>query len=76
MPKVFKQVQTICPCCMGRHVPHTAIFTERSMFMGVLVEYEAEYMFCNREDVCFVDEAMSMKNYNALKNAYGRRELI
>ena len=60
----------LCPCCMEEHEVQTVVVRENNVFMGVPVEYDAEYFYCDRADETYAEEAQIAQNDIAMKNAY------
>jgi len=65
--KIKKQ---ICPCCMEEHIPQLIKAKEECLFKGVLVEYTAEYYYCENADETYADEEQISTNDIAMKDAY------
>ena len=64
----------ICPCCMEEHESRINRVKETNLFKDVMVEYEAEYHYCEKSDETYADESQLIKNDISMKNAY--REMI
>lgn len=64
----------ICPCCMEEHESRIIRVKETNLFKDVMVEYEAEYHYCENSDETYADESQLIKNDISMKNAY--REMI
>ena len=60
----------ICPCCMEEHETSIIKVKENNLFKDVLVEYEAEYHYCNISDETYADETQIKDNDISMKNAY------
>ena len=68
--KTVKTEKKLCECCMEEHDVQRIFVKENNIFKGVLVNYEAEYFYCDYADETYSDEKMSSANDIAMKNAY------
>ena len=68
--KVLKSEKCICPCCMEEHAVKTVLVREHATFKNVRVEFDAEYMFCDRADELYEDEKQIQENDIRFKDAY------
>ena len=60
----------ICPCCMEEHESRIIRVKETNLFKDVMVEYEAEYHYCDISDETYADETQIKDNDISMKNAY------
>lgn len=60
----------LCPCCMEMHEPQERRVTERNIFQGQEVSYEAGYMYCSAADEYYATEQQMRMNDIAMKDAY------
>lgn len=61
---------TRCPSCMNEHEPQHVIVQEQNMFKGHMVEYTAQYTYCEHTDEMFADEQQISLNDISMKDAY------
>lgn len=64
----------ICPCCMENHDTKTIHRKESNIFKDVLVEYDAQYSYCEQTEETFEDEDQLSANDIAMKNAYREKK--
>lgn len=62
--------ERLCTCCMEEHTVQTVRVQEKNLIHGVLVEYPAEYFYCERADAFYADEKRILSNDTAMKDAY------
>lgn len=60
----------ICPCCMEKHEIKIIQRIESNIFKNTLVEYDAQYSYCEQTEETFADEDQLSANDIAMKNAY------
>jgi len=66
--------KTICPCCMEKHDIKIIRRKEKNLFKDVIVEYDAQYSYCELTEETFEDEKQLSANDVSMKNAY--REMM
>lgn len=71
---VIKVEHKKCICCMETHDVKTIQFKDKTLYDGVLVEYEVESFYCELADEFYDDEQMVALNNRNLKDAY-RKEV-
>ncbi len=62
--------KSICPCCMEEHETKKIKVKVNNLFKDILVEYEAEYYYCDISDETYADETQIRNNDISMKNAY------
>ncbi len=67
---VLKTEMRLCPCCMEKHDVQTVTVPESNTFKGIVIEYTAEYSFCDKADELYADEEQISSNDISMKNAY------
>lgn len=67
---VIKKEKRLCACCMNEHTVKTVLIKENSTFKNRVVEYDAFYMYCDKDDELYMDENQIRSNDRAMKNAY------
>ncbi len=70
MMEVLAKTDMLCCWCLKRHPVQTVRFREDNIFNGVLVEYPAEYFYCDVEDGMYADEEQILANDTTMKDAY------
>lgn len=68
--KTIKTEKRFCECCMEEHDVRHILVKENNIFKGVSVDYDAEYLYCDRADEAYSDEKMISANDISMKNAY------
>ena len=68
--KVIDKERKLCTCCMEEHDVQRIVIRENNTFKGVLVEYDAEYYYCDKADETYADEQQISANDISMKNAY------
>ena len=68
--KIIKAEKKLCPCCMEEHEVQVVVVQENNVFKGVSVEYNAEYLYCDRTDETYAEEQQISQNDIAMKDAY------
>ena len=68
--EVLARTDRLCTCCMEEHTVQTVRVQEKNLIHGVLVEYPAEYFYCDEEDGMYADESLILANDTAMKDAY------
>ena len=64
----------ICPCCMEKHEPRIIHRKESNIFKDTVVEYDAQYSYCELSEETFEDEDQLSANDIAMKNAYREKK--
>lgn len=64
----------VCPCCMEEHEIQKVCVNEQANFKNVDVEYEAEYMYCDKTEELYADEEQLSKNDILMKEAYRKKQ--
>ena len=64
----------ICPCCMEKHEPRIIHRKESNIFKDTVVEYYAQYSYCELSEETFEDEDQLSANDIAMKNAYREKK--
>lgn len=73
---IKKVERKLCPCCMEVHDVRIMSGRESNVFMGIPVEYDVEYYYCDQADETYADEQQLSLNYEAMKNAYQEKMRI
>ena len=68
--RIVKAEKKLCPCCMEEHEVQVVVVQENNVFKGVSVEYNAEYLYCDRTDETYAEEQQISQNDIAMKDAY------
>ena len=71
--EIVKTERKLCLCCMEEHDVQTVRKIEKNTYMGVAVEHEATYEYCNRADSLLATEEMMQANYSAMITAYRQK---
>ena len=69
----MKESVRLCPCCMESHATKVICVKEKNIFKGELIEYKAEYCYCEITDETYADEDQITANDIAMKNAYRKK---
>ena len=67
---ILRTEKKLCPCCMEEHDVQYVKTTANNIFKGVTVEYPAEYLYCDKADEMYEEEAQISENDISMKNAY------
>ena len=68
--EIVKTEKKLCPCCMEDHEVQVVVVQENNVFKGVSVEYNAEYLYCDRADETYAEVQQISQNDIAMKDAY------
>lgn len=72
--KILETKKELCHCCMEIHEVKTVRVAEFNVFKEADVEYEAEYMYCDRANEFWADEEQIAGNYKRMISAYKEKE--
>ncbi len=72
--KIINTQKRICPCCMEEHEVKTVLVKEHSLFKDKTVEFEAQYMYCDKADEMFAEGDQLRINDINLKDSYRKAE--
>ena len=64
----------MCPSCMEEHEVKTVLVKEHSLFKDKTVEFEAQYMYCDKADEMFAKGDQLRLNDINLKDSYLKEE--
>lgn len=68
--EVMKKVKKLCLCCMDEHEVMVVRVQEHNEFKGMMVDYTAEYEYCEDADEYVATDEMISRNDIAMKDAY------
>ena len=71
--EIIKTERKLCLCCMEEHDVQTVRRIEKNTYLGVEVEHEAIYEYCNRADSLLATEEMMQANYSSMITAYRQK---
>ena len=63
-----------CPCCMEKHATKIIHRKESNIFKELLVEYDAQYSYCEQTKEIFEDENQISVNDISMKDAYREKK--
>ena len=72
--RVIKSERCLCPCCMEEHEVKTVLMREKATFKDIKIDYEANYLYCDKADELYMDEVQMQENDIRLKDAYRKTE--
>ena len=70
--EILETTNAGCICCLQIHPVQRVRLRAKMHYKGILVDYDAEYYYCNRRDELFLDEKQLHSNLAAMKEAYRR----
>lgn len=70
--KIINHLSGICVNCFEEHSTEVVRVTERALFQDLEIEFEAEYIYCDRQSSYIENEVQMKKNDIAMKDAYRR----
>lgn len=68
--KIIRTEKKLCTCCMKEHDVKEVMVSEKSLFKGMEVKYDARYYYCSIAEELYVDEEMGDANDIRMKDAY------
>lgn len=68
--KILKSEKQLCTCCMEEHEVKTVMVPEHTVFKGIDVSYDAEYMYCESAGELYMTEQQIQNNDICMKDAY------
>lgn len=71
--EILKKVNDICPSCMNKHAVQIIRVHDRLTFKNVLVEFDAEYCYCENTDITYATGQQLDRNDITMKDAYRKK---
>ena len=68
--KLLRTEKKLCVCCMEEHDIKTVSVLEKTLFKNVVVNYVAEYFYCDVAEELYMNERMMEQNNIKMKDAY------
>ena len=72
--KILSCVTRLCTCCMEAHEVKTVMVREQMTYLGVRIDYDACYMYCEKGDEFYMDEHQMRENHDRIVSEYRRLE--
>lgn len=66
--EVVRTERKLCTHCMEEHEIKIVHVQDHVVFKGVSASYTAEYYYCDKEDILYVDEDMFRRNCERMKD--------
>ena len=71
--EVLKTEDTLCLCCMERHPVHIVRIREKTVLDDIILEFDAEYLYCSRTETLWEDKERLCKSYKSVKMTYRKK---
>ncbi|OON85183.1 hypothetical protein BXO88_13570 [Oribacterium sp. C9] len=72
--KIVNTKKHLCTCCMEEHEVKTVIVPEHTVFKGIEVSYDAEYMYCDLAEEIYMTDQQIQSNDIRMKDAYRMKQ--
>ena len=74
--EVIRKVRKLCICCMEEHEVQIVRVQEHTNFKGMVIDYTAEYEYCEKADEYVAEGDMISHNDIAMKDAYRKENQL
>lgn len=70
VPLVINTTNRRCDICKTEHAVNTIITMDSTLYKGILISYDAIYLYCSYTDMCSTDVWMAHHNQKQQEKAY------